>query len=235
MKIESIKQKISILSSGETTIDLLSTYLAADSNFLVETLSDEISLEMLLSSTADVLILDEENPLRMSTIDICKIVRTKNKEVVILLLTDNFDTATKILALEYGADDYLEKPVNQLEIIARIKATLRRVDFAGVALEDNEYRFNDLYLDVHRRVCIASEQEVKLTNYEFSTLLYLVQSEGRPVARNSLLNDIWGLPSDDPTRPVDDTVRRLRKKLRDQNSPTYISAVWGHGYRIEGE
>ena len=236
MKNGSIRNKISVLSSDKNTIKLLATSLLASSDFLGEILPDTSSLESLLNSTADVLILDGKNPLKMSSIDICKIIRTKNDEVVILILADDFNVSTKVLALEFGADDYLKKPANQLEITARIKAILRRINIAEKSsLEEDEFMFNDLYLDARRRICTINGNELLLTNHEFSTLLYLVQSRGRPVSRAILLNNIWELPSDDPTRPVDDIVRRLRKKLKRHKSPTHISTIWGFGYRIEPE
>jgi len=234
MKNERAKQRISILSADEITIKMLGANLLVGSSFTSEIMPTTTSLETLLNSTADALILDGKNPLKMSTIDICKIIRTKNEEVVIILLADDFNVTTKILALELGADDYLEKPANRLEIIARIRVILKRMNVAEkVALAESEFKFNDLYLDARRRICVVNGNELKLTNYEFLTLLYLVQDAGKTVARATLLNDVWGLPNDDPARPVDNVVRRLRKKLKDQQSPTSISAVWGHGYRIE--
>ena len=235
MNNETTKQKISILSSDEVTINLLgASHLS--SSFFCEIVPHATSFELLLSNTADVLILDEQNPLNITAIDLCKIIRAKNDEVIIILLTDNFDITTKILALELGADDYLEKPANRLEIMARIKVTLKRMSFMEkMALEANEFKFNDLYLDAGRQICIVNGNELRLSNYEFLTLLYLVRSNGKPVARALLLSAIWGLSSDEKTRPVDDVVRRLRKKLKEQKSPTQISAVWGHGYRIENE
>jgi len=226
-------KKISILSSDEATIkSLISSPLA--NSFSNEVLSNTTSLESLLNDTADILILDEQNPLNMLATDICKLIRTKNEEIIIIILTNKFDIITKVLALEFGAEDYLEKPANPLEIMARIKITLKRMNFAEkTALEAVEFKFNDLYLDAERRICIANGHELKLTNYEFLTLLQLVRSNGKPVARTTMLTDIWGLDSDDHARPVDDIVRRLRKKLKAKQSPTQISAIWGHGYRVE--
>jgi len=226
-------KKISILSSDETTVKLLDSS-ASTYSFLIEVLPSTTSLVSLLNDTADILILDDQNPLNMSTMDICKIIRAKNDEVIIIILTNKLDITAKVLALEFGADDYLEKPANLLEIMARIKVTLKRMSFVEkMALGATEFKFNDLYLDTERRICVANGHELKLTNYEFLTLLYLIQSNGKPVARTTMLTDIWGLDSDDNARPVDDIVRRLRKKLKAGQSHTQISAIWGHGYRVE--
>lgn len=228
-----LEQKIGILSSDEKTLKLLDATFESN-HFLSEQLSHAVSLESLLMNTADVLILDEQNPLKMPPTDICKLIRTKNEEVILIILANKFDLITKILALELGADDYLEKPANPLEIMARIKITLKRMHITDRrSSESTEFKFNDLYLDSERRICVANGHELRLTNYEFLTLLQLVQSKGRPVSRVSLLADVWGLASDEKTRPVDDIVRRLRKKLKERQSPTQILAIWGHGYKIE--
>lgn len=228
-----IEQKISILSSDETTIKLLEMNSGIHS-FSSEFLPENVIFEDLLTEPTDVLILDEQNSLEVSVIDACRLIRAKNEEVIIIILADKFDAITKVLALEFGADDYLEKPANPLEIMARIKITLKRMhDAKKEVLESGEFKFNDLYLDVNRRICVADGKELSLTNYEFLTLLQLVKSQGSPVAREALLTDIWGFSSDESTRPVDDIVRRLRKKLKAGQSPTQISTVWGYGYRIE--
>lgn len=226
-------KKISILSSDETTIKLLNSS-APESNFSHEILSNTNSLESLLLDVTDILILDEQNPLNMSPVDICRIIRAKNEEIIIIILADKLDVTAKVLALEFGADDYLEKPANPLEIRARIKTTLKRMRFVEkVTLEETEFKFNDLYLDTERQICVANGHQLRLTNYEFLTLLQLVRSNGKPVARTTMMADIWELSSDDHARPVDDIVRRLRKKLKAKQSPTQITAIWGYGYRVE--
>jgi len=233
MNQKATKKQISLLSSDETTSQLLKTHLESNT-FSFKTLPDSTALESLLNDRADVLILVEQNPLNLSAIDICKIVRLKNEEVIIIIVAEESDLMRKILALELGADDYLTKPVAWLEINARIKVTLGRMTAVKkMTLEETEFKFNDLYLDSQRRICLVNKNEIKLSNYEFLTLLYLVQSEGKTVSRATLLNEVWGLPSDDLTRPVDDIVRRLRKKLRNQQSSSEITAHWGYGYRIE--
>lgn len=227
------KKKISILSSDTETITLLDATL--DCNQLSsECLPLSTSLESLMVDPADILIVDEKNPLNMSPIDICKFIRTKNEEVVIIILANKVDVVTKVLALELGADDCLLKPANVLEIASRIKVTLKRMHIPKRFVSElSEFEFNDIYLDAKRRVCVVGGHDLSLTNYEFLTLLQLVQNKGRSVSRVSLLADIWGLSSDEKTRPVDDIVRRLRKKLKAKQSHTQILAIWGHGYRIE--
>lgn len=224
--------QIAILSTDKTLTKTLSTTLAT-AIFTVEEIKTP-TLETLLIAPTDILIIDEDNLLNMSALDICKIIRLKNEEVIIIIITEKCDPLEKILALELGADDYLTKPVNHLEIMARIKVILRRTNaIIKQIAEDEEYKFNDLYLDAKRHLCIVGDSELKLTNHEFLTLLHLVQNKGKTVPRTTLLTQIWGLSSDEPTRPVDDAIRRLRKKLNTQNSTSQILAHWGHGYRIE--
>jgi len=226
-------KKISILSSDEVTIKMLKT--SFESNyFSSEVLPSTLSLEFLLIDNADILIIDEKNPLNMSPMSICQIIRAKNEEVILITLAEQFDVTAKVLALEFGADDYLAKPANPLEVMARIKVILKRMKFVEkMSSERTEFKFNDLYLDSERRICVANGHELKLSNYEFLTLLYLVRSNGKPVSRTKMLTEIWELDSDEHTRPVDDIVRRLRKKLSNVPSSTQISAIWGHGYRVE--
>jgi len=226
-------KKISILSSDEDTIKLLGTSFESN-HFSSKILPGTVSLETLLIDSADILILDEQNPLKISPTDMCRIIRAKNEEVILIILAEQFDVTAKVLALEFGADDYLQKPANPLEVMARIKITLKRMKLVEKMLSEvTEFKFNDLYLDSERRICVANGHELKLSNYEFLTLLYLVKSNGKPVSRTKMLAEIWELDSDEHTRPVDDIVRRLRKKLSNVPSSTHISAIWGHGYRVE--
>ncbi|MCL1990720.1 MAG: response regulator transcription factor [Defluviitaleaceae bacterium] len=227
------KRQISILSTDETTLKLLGA-ASTTPHFSIEVLSDATSLDDLLTLHTDVLIIDDQNALNLSAIDLCKIIRLKNEEVILIALADMFEQTLKILALELGADDYLAKPANHLEIMVRIKVTLKRMYvIQKMALEADEFKFNDLYLDAQRHKCVVNGIELKLTNHEFLTLLHLVQHSGKTVSRATLLQRIWGLPGDEQTRPVDNVIRRLRKKLTDKQSSSQIVSHWGHGYRIE--
>ena len=226
-----MNKKINILSTDTKTIESLQFR-----GYETQVLAVETGLEALINTDADILIIDESNPFSLSTEDISKIIRTKNQEVVIIALAESDLSIVKIENLEAGADDYLIKPADIAEIQARIKAIFRRfsADDEQIAFE-GEYQFNDLQLDMTRRMCFIKNQEVILSKNEFSTLLRLVQGKGKVVTRESLLKDIWERDSDDSSRPIDGIIRRLRKKLKEQHSKTEIALLWGHGYRLEAQ
>ena len=153
-------RKINILSTDTKTIESLQL-----PNYETQVLAVETGLEVLLSTDADVLIIDETNPFILSTVDISKIIRTKNKDVVIIVLAKSDLSSAKIDNLETGADDE--------------QVTL-----------GSYYQFNDLQLDTTQRMCFIRNQEVILSKNEFSTLLRLVQSKGKVVTQEFLLKDI---------------------------------------------
>jgi len=226
-----MNKKIKILSTDNKTIESLQF-----PNYEVELLAVETGLEGLLTTDADVLIIDESNPFSLSTVDISKIIRTKNSDVVIIALAESDLSTTKITNLEAGADDYQVKPVEPRAIQARLGAIFRRLPSEEQEVATgSDYQFNDLQLDTTRRMCFVRNQEVILTQNEFATLLRLVQNKGKVVTREFLLKDIWERDFDGGSRPIDGVIRRLRKKLSDQQSETEISVLWGHGYRVEAQ
>jgi len=226
-----MSKKIKILSTDNKTIEALQF-----PNMETEVLAVETGLEALLNTDADVLVIDESNPFSLSTVDISKIIRTKNTEVVIIILAADNLAATKIANLEAGADDYLTKPADITEIQARLKAIFRRFpDEAQAVATGSDHQFNDLQLDIKRRMCFIRNQEITLTQNEFATLFRLVQNQGKVVTREFLLKEVWETEDYGNSRPVDGVIRRLRKKLKEQQSDTEIKLLWGHGYRVEAQ
>lgn len=221
-----MNKKIMLLSTDPQAKNL------AIANFEIELLTVATSLETLLFTDADVLIIDEANPFSLATADLSRIVRTKNMEVVIITLAAAEDRLAKIANLEAGADDHQVKPVDHLAILARVNAVTRRIANQAQS-QDASYKFHDLQLDQERRMCFVNEQEVALTRNEFATLLQLVKGNGKVVTREFLLKSIWERDQDDNSRPVDDVIRRLRKKLAAKHAKTQITTMWGHGYRVE--
>jgi DNA-binding response OmpR family regulator len=155
--------------------------------------------------------------------------------VPIIMLTAKSDTIDKVVGLEVGADDYVTKPFEMRELLARIGAHLRRgdADAAGVATSKSRREFPGLVIDISRRQVWRDEVEVILTVTEFNVLALLTSRPGQVFSRSELLRDVWGYDVDIETRTVDAHVYRLRKKIEaDSEKPTYVHSVPGIGYRF---
>jgi len=226
------------LFSADTTFSTKLAAAQSEFSFFYSPLSEDVHLEDLLLLSTDVLLLDDSNYLGLSALDLCRMIRLKNEEVILILLGETFTTEDKMLALHSGADDLFKKPVHLKMLFSRVTAVKRRMavvatEVAEVRQSLTEFSFNDLFLDSKRHMCLVKNHEVRLTNFEFLTLLYLVKHSEKTVARGDLLAEVWELPPDDPTRPVDHVISRLRQKLTQKNSTSQIQTYWGHGYRLE--
>ena len=161
-------------------------------------------------------------------IEVCRRLR-KNADVPILMLTARDEDVDKIIGLEVGADDYLTKPFNPRELVARVKSVLRRSTPDRRELESAQIRHGDLVVDAGRREVRVGEQEIKLAPKEFDLLWELLDHRGLVLTRDQLLERVWGYTFAGDTRTVDVHVRQLRRKLGDA-SP--IVTVWGVGYKV---
>lgn len=185
------------------------------------------------SNSYDLVVLDLMLP-EIDGLEVCKMVREVSM-VPIIILTAKGDDSSKLLGLEYGADDYLTKPFNILELKARIKVILRRVKFndklATSLIEIDEFSINTL----GRKVSISGK-EVNLTAKEFDLLLLLVMNRDKVYSREELLETIWGYEYFGDVRTVDVHVRRLREKIETNSSqPKYILTKWGVGYYFKNK
>jgi two-component system response regulator VicR len=168
----------------------------------------------------------------MDGFEICKRVR-ETSTVPILMLTAKEEEVDKVLGLELGADDYITKPFGMRELIARIKANFRRVDFDGSEKEDpaNVQEYGNLSIDMNRYEVRKDGIALDLTLREFELLQYLAKKENKVFSREQLLSDVWGYEYFGDIRTVDVTVRRLREKLEDDSGdPKYIMTKRGIGY-----
>src|SRR5438445_1175006 len=161
-------------------------------------------------------------------IEVCRRLR-KNADVPILMLTARDEDVDKIIGLEVGADDYLTKPFNPRELVARVKSVLRRSTPDRRELESAQIRHGDLVVDAGRREVRVGEQEIQLAPKEFDLLWELLDHRGLVLTRDQLLERVWGYTFAGDTRTVDVHVRQLRRKLGDA-SP--IVTVWGVGYKV---
>lgn len=198
--------------------------------YVVETADEgKDAYSKILENTYDAVILDLMLP-GMDGLEICKKVREKSM-VPILMLTAKDDDSSKVLGLEYGADDYITKPFNMLELKARIKAILRRVQVADQAIASNVMSVGDFTINTLGRKVAVNGQNVNLTAKEFDLLLLLMLNEERVYSREELLETIWGYEYFGDVRTVDVHIRRLREKIEENSSqPDYILTKWGVGY-----
>ncbi len=183
----------------------------------------------------DVVLLDVMLP-KMSGFEVCQQIR-EFSDVPIIMLTAKGDDMDKILGLEYGADDYITKPFNILEVKARIKAIIRRSGKKDSA-EESESVVNDfdgLHVDIDGRLVFIDNEEVNLTAKEFDVLELLMTHSGRVYTREQLLDEIWGKSYPGDVRTVDVHIRRLREKIeKNPREPKFIHTKWGVGYYFKG-
>ena len=193
----------------------------------------EEALEMIRANDYDIVLLDLMLP-KMNGLQVCQQVR-EFSNVPIIMLTAKGEDMDKIMGLEYGADDYITKPFNILEVKARIKAIIRRTGKPEKAKEQSRVvQAGDLKLDCDSRRVFIGDREVNLTAKEFDVLQLLVLDPNKVYSRENLLNTVWGYEYPGDVRTVDVHIRRLREKIEDSPSePRYVHTKWGVGYYFQ--
>lgn len=182
----------------------------------------------------DLIILDLMLP-KMDGLEVCRKLR-EHSMVPIIILTAKGDDSSKVLGLEYGADDYLTKPFNILELKARIKAILRRVQISDKMSTTSVVKVDDFTINTLGRKVILAGRDINLTAKEFDLLLLLAVNKGKVYTREELLEVIWGYEYFGDVRTVDVHIRRLREKIEENSSqPEYILTKWGVGYFFRNE
>ncbi|TWH31432.1 DNA-binding response OmpR family regulator [Isoptericola variabilis J7] len=168
----------------------------------------------------------------MDGLDVAREIRAKGLSVPVLVLTARADEVDLVVGLDAGADDYVTKPFRLAELLARVRALLRRTH--GETTEDEELRAQDVRVDVAAHRAFQGERELHLTTKEFDLLKVLVANAGSVVLRDTLMRDVWGSDPVGSTKTLDMHVSWLRRKLGDDaNSPRYVSTVRGLGFRFE--
>ena len=196
----------------------------------VETAGDgRTGLERALEGSPDLLVLDLMLP-ELSGIEVCRRLRHES-DVPIIMLTAKGEDMDKILGLEYGADDYMTKPFNILEVKARIKTILRRVSGGSQQQEQRVIRVHDMDVNLVKRSVMLGGKDVKLTAKEFDLLQMFVTNRGTVFSREQMLETVWKYDYAGDARTVDVHIRRLREKIeRDTTKPEFIFTKWGVGY-----
>ena len=224
-------KKVLIIEDEKAISDIIKFNLKKEGFEVVTAYDGKQGMEMALSDNPDLVLLDVMLP-SMDGFQVCKRVR-ESSMVPIIMLTAKEEEVDKVLGLELGADDYITKPFGMRELIARIKANLRRTENVVPATEEagNVQDFGNLEIDLNRYEARKNGQILELTLREFELLKYLAERENKVFSREQLLEEVWGYEYYGDIRTVDVTVRRLREKLEDDSSnPTYIMTKRGIGY-----
>ncbi len=199
----------------------------------LEAANGEEGLALALRERPDVTILDVMLPAQ-DGFEVCRELRSQGYFSPIIMLTAKSEEIDRVLGLEFGADDYVTKPFSMRELLARIRARLRRED--QDADTHGEYRFGDVAIDFEKLVATKGGQTIQLTPREYDVLRVLIRSRGAVVTRERLLNEVWGYTSNPTTRTVDNCISKLRKKLEnDPANPRRILSIYGKGYRFISE
>jgi two-component system, OmpR family, alkaline phosphatase synthesis response regulator PhoP len=209
--------------------------------FAVETATDgEAGLARALAETFDLIILDVGLP-RKNGFDVCRDLRQRGARVPVIMLTARGQVVDKVVGLKIGADDYVTKPFEMMELLARIEALLRRVPQSsgamagGAAAATDVYQFGVIHADFRRAEVTREGTPLELSAREFKLLRYLVEHRGATISRDELLNEVWGYNAMPSTRTVDVHIAWLRQKLEpNPHYPQFILTVHGLGYKFVG-
>ena len=193
------------------------------------------ALEIAVNEDLTLIVLDLMLP-GMDGMDVCKTLRQEKINTPILMLTAKDDEFDKILGLELGADDYMTKPFSPREVVARVKAILRRTNLVQAEAKDEVIKIGKLEIHPDKYMVMFKGEQLVLTPKEFELLLYLANHRGKVLSRDQLLNGVWDFHYDGDTRIVDVHISHLREKIEaDTKQPVYIRTIRGFGYKMEGQ
>lgn len=222
---------IFIVDDEKNIRDLIEKYLNNE-GYKTTLFSDGSTvIDEMFSLNPDLIVLDINMP-GENGLDICKEIRKKS-EIPIIFVSARDEEFDRVIGLELGGDDYLSKPFSPRELVARIKNIFRRLDKKSTEIQDASINIRDLTLNTSTRTINKSGEEIKLTTKEYELMEFLIVNSNIPFTREGLIEKIWGYDYLGDLRVIDDLVKRLRKKLRDNNSKVQIETVWGYGYKIE--
>jgi len=224
-------KRVLIIEDEVSISDIIKFNLLKEGYDIDTAYNGEEGLNKAISSNFDLVLLDIMLP-QMDGFQVCKKIR-ETSNVPIIMLTAKEEEVDKILGLELGADDYITKPFGMRELIARIKANIRRTEFASETIETNSKisSYGNIVIDMTKYEVRKNEKPLELTLREFELLKYLAEQENQVFSREQLLEEVWGYEYYGDIRTVDVTIRRLREKVEDDpGEPRYIMTKRGIGY-----
>jgi DNA-binding response OmpR family regulator len=232
-----VTKRVLVIEDERDIADLISLHLR-DRNHFVRVAGDGTTgLHEATTQRWDLIILDLRLP-GVDGLEICRRLRQDSEQVPILMLTSKSSELDRVVGLEVGADDYLTKPFSILELMARVKAIMRRAEYLRQAATDTpaEIRVGCLAIDPGTRRASVRDREVELTAREFELLQHFARHPGRVFRRVELLDSVWGYGHDGYEHTVNSHINRLRAKIElNPSQPTLIVTGWGVGYKLDAE
>ena len=235
-----MNKKVLIVDDEQSIVTLLQYNLEQAGYEVVVANDGEEGLHKALEEQPELIVLDLMLP-KMDGIEVCKELRQRKVMVPILMLTAKDDEFDKVLGLELGADDYMTKPFSPREVVARVKAILRRSQFTSPSITQDEEQeqiekivIGDLKILPEHYEAFFKNDQLELTPKEFELLIYLSKNKGRVLTRDQLLSAVWNYDFAGDTRIVDVHISHLREKIeQDTKKPVYIKTIRGLGYKLE--
>ena len=224
---------ILVLDDEKEIADLVEVYLKNENYNVYKFYNSKDAIKCIDEVTLDLAILD----IMLQDIDgfkICKYIRDKDLKFPIIMLTAKIEDNDKIKGLTLGADDYITKPFNPLELVARVKAVLRRYKLYNKEIDNDILEIRGLVINKKEHNCYLYDKNIDLTPIEFEILLYLMTNKGKVVSSEELFEKVWKEKYFDSNNTVMVHIRRIREKLgEDTKRPKFIKTIWGVGYKIE--
>ena len=240
--VEEAKKTILIVDDEEPIINLLEYNLEKEGYNLIEARDGETGLKLAFDKKPDLILLDLMLP-RIDGLTVCKRIRNSPLNIPIIMISAKAEEIDKILGLELGADDYITKPFSVRELVARVKANLRKAELSSYNMDESNkeknenhdkiIRIGELYINLDKFEVRVNDKLIELTLREFEVLRYLANQPGQVVTREALLEKVWGYEYYGDIRTVDVTIRRIREKIeQDTSSPKLLITKRGVGYYL---
>lgn len=227
-----------IVDDEKSIVDILKFNLEKSGYATICAYDGKEALQLAREKDPDLMLLDVMLPF-VDGFEVCKTLRAGGDDIPIIMITAREEETDKVLGLELGADDYITKPFSVRELLARVKANMRRLapaETAAPETAENVLRFGDIAVDLDRHTVFKAGRDLELTQREFELIKFLSAAPGRVVSREELMTEVWQYDYYGDLRAVDVAVRRLREKLEDDPAnPVYVITKRGVGYFFSGE
>lgn len=227
---------ILVCDDDRDIVDAIEIYLTQEGYHVIKAWDGDQAVQILRKESVDLLVIDVMMP-KLDGIRATLKIREEKNPLPIIILSAKSEDADKILGLNVGADDYLTKPFNPLELVARVKSQIRRYTMLGSAVDSaggHVYVTGGLQVDDDRKEVKVDGEPVKLTPIEYNILLFLIRNKGRVFSSRQIYEAIWNEEAYSPDNTVSVHIRHIREKIEiNPGEPRYLKVVWGLGYKVE--